>query len=210
MAKKPAIGIRKKGAPPKPISRRKPLKRQPKTALTHKQQMFIERYVLTLNATQAYLESHPGITWGTANTKGSGLLKDIRIGSEIKSRLAPELERYRPDAANVLAEFANLAFSNIRDTVDANGAMIPLHQLPRRVTAALKKVKTKEITATDLESGEEKVIGHVHEIEMVDKVRPLHLLGLQEGMFGEKVEMNLGSGFAEALRELREREARVE
>jgi hypothetical protein len=29
-------------------------------------------------------------------------------------------------------------------------------------------------------------------------------------MFGEKVELQVGSGFAEALRELREREARAE
>lgn len=210
MAKKPAIGIRKKGAPPKPISRRTPPKRQPKTALTPKQQMFIERYVLTLNGTTAYLESHPGATWATAASESSKLVKDPRIAQQIKARLAPSLERYRPDAANVLAEFANLAFSNIRDTVDANGAMIPLHQLPRSVTAALKKVKSKEITVKDAESGEETIVGHVHAIEMVDKVRPLHLLGLQEGMFGEKVELQVGSGFAEALRELREREARAE
>lgn len=210
MAKKPAIGIRKKGAPPKPISRRKPLKRQPKTALTPKQQMFIERYVLTLNATQAYQEAFQGCTWTSANSHGSALLKDSRIALEIKRRLAPQLERYRPDAANILAEFANLAFSNVRDLYDEDGALIPVHKLPARVTAAMKKVKSREITATDLVSGEEKVIGHVHEVEMIDKVRPLHLLGLQEGLFGEKIELQAGTGFAEALRELRERAAAAE
>ena len=113
--------------------------------------------------------------------------------------------RYRPTANRILSEFAALAFSDARELYDENGKLLPIHQLPARVTATIKKVRSKELKAVDLETGEEKVVGHLREVEFHDKVRPLHLLGMHENLFVEKVELPVGIGFAEALREARAR-----
>ena len=123
----------------------------------------------------------------------------------MKGRLDAVTVRYRPTADQVLSELAALAFSDSRELYDANGKLLPIHQLPARVTATIKKVRSKEVTTTDPESGEEKVVGHLREVELHDKIRALNLLGQHEGMFVEKVELTAGKEFGELLREARAR-----
>jgi len=43
--------------------------------------------------------------------------------------------------------------------------------------------------------------------ELDDKIRPLHLLGMHENLFAEKVGLKVGMDFAEALRKARARVA---
>lgn len=161
--------------------------------------------MLTFNATQAYLESHPGVQWSTANTQGSALLKDRRVASEVKARTAKASARYRRDGLAVLDELASVAFSNVRDAYDEKGQLLPIRDMPVRVTAAIKKVKQRVIMSKkDEETGAELNITVV-ELEMSDKLGPLRLLGLENGLFVEKIEHNAGVGFAEALRAARER-----
>jgi hypothetical protein len=153
------------------------------------------------------MEAFQNDNYVTSQTSSSMLLKHPVIADEIKRRLADVVKQYAPDKANVLKELASLAFSNVRNVFDKAGNLLPIHEMPAHVTAAMKKVKSKEITATNLATGEEKIIGYLREVEMADKLMPLKLLGVEEGMFTEKVELQAGKGFAEILREGRERVA---
>lgn len=190
----------------------KPNPRAPKTArpLTVKQRAFVERYMLTFNATQAYRESHPGVAYCTALREGQRLLKHPTIAPEVKERIAEETKRYAPSAANVMKELAALAYFDPRELYDADGKMIPIHELPARVTRAIKKVKSKELIAKNIATGEEKVVGHLHEVETGDKLGALKLIGVQEGMFVEKHEVKVGMGFAEAMEAAAKRAAPFE
>lgn len=74
-------------------------------ALTNKQELFCQEYLIDLNGTQAYLRSHPKadgnqVSYMTAQTESSRLLVKPLIASRIK-----ELLDERKDQINVNAEF---------------------------------------------------------------------------------------------------------
>jgi hypothetical protein len=69
----------------------------------------------------------------------------------------------------------------------------------------VKKVKSKEVKAFDLATGEEKVVGHERELELHDKIAALRMIGQHEGLFAERIELPVGTDFATALREARAR-----
>lgn len=119
--------------------------------------------------------------------------------------LAEERIRLASNAQKVTDTLAALAFSSIADVLDDQGNVIPLTQLPRDIGQAVKKIKRREIIGVDLTTGEKKVVGHTIEVEMHDRVQPLRLLGLEVGLFTEKVEQSGDDAFLRALREGRER-----
>jgi hypothetical protein len=98
-----------------------------------------------------------------------------------------------------------MAFTSIADVYTLTGTISAPTDLPRDVAMAVKKLKRREIGETDLETGEQRVVGHTVELEMVDKVAPLRLLGLELGMFSKKVEHTADDALLVALREGRER-----
>jgi len=203
MARK--TGIRTMGAPPKPIAKRTPPRRVTTRPLTARQRTFLERYLLHLNATKAYQEAYPGAAWISTNSQGSTLLKDPRVAQEVRRRIAEVTKRYRSTANKALGELAALAFSNVKDYYDRDGKLLPLDELPVYAAAAVKKVKSKEVKAFDLATGEEKVVGHERELELHDKIAALRMIGQHEGLFAERIELPVGADFATALREARAR-----
>lgn len=173
--------------------------------LTAKQEAFILAWMVRRNATKAYQDAYPGACYSTASAEGSRLFRDPRISQEIKKMLAEERIRLASNAQKVTDTLAALAFSSIADVLDDQGNVIPLTQLPRDIGQAVKKIKRREIIGVDLTTGEKKVVGHTIEVEMHDRVQPLRLLGLEVGLFTEKVEQSGDDAFLRALREGRER-----
>jgi len=161
--------------------------------------------LLHLNATKAYQEAYPGAAWISTNSQGSTLLKDPRVAQEVRRRIAEVTKRYRSTANKALGELAALAFSNVKDYYDRDGKLLPLDELPVYAAAAVKKVKSKEVKAFDLATGEEKVVGHERELELHDKIAALRMIGQHEGLFAERIELPVGTDFATALREARAR-----
>lgn len=137
---------------------------------------------------------------GFALVPGSSHSLAIRQSvAEAKKRLALEADR-------VLDELSALAFSAIADVYDREGKLIPPHELWRDVAAAVKKVKRRELLGpTDEEPGERKVIGHVVELELHDKVAPLMALGRHFGLFSDKLEVEAGDRLIEVMRAARKR-----
>jgi len=113
------------------------------------------------------------------------LLKDPRVAQEVRRRIAEVTKRYRSTANKALGELAALAFSNVKDYYDRDGKLLPLDELPVYAAAAVKKVKSKEVKAFDLATGEEKVVGHERELELHDKIAALRMIGQHEGLFAE-------------------------
>jgi phage terminase small subunit len=185
---------------------RKPVRgRKHARPLTDSQRKFVERFLVHWNATRAYREAYPAASERTAATNASDLLRHAEVAPIIKRAQAEVRRRYMPSKNNALQELAALGFSNVQDFYTPEGALIPLSELPRHVSAAVKKVKSKEITAIDLTTGEEKVVGHERELELHDKVAALRLVGQHVGLFEAPLELHLGRDFGELLREARAR-----
>lgn len=171
--------------------------------LTEKQEAFILAWMVRRNATRAYQDAYPGARYSTASAEGSRLFRDHRISQEIQKLLAEERIRLTSNAQTVTDTLAAMAFTSLADVLDDQGNVIPLTELPRDVALAIKKIKRREIIG--LVDGQKAVVGHTIQVEMHDKVQPLRLLGLEVGMFTEKVVQSGDDAFLRALHEGRER-----
>jgi hypothetical protein len=160
-------------------------------------------WMVRRNATKAYRDAYPGACYSTASAEGSRLFRDHRISQEIQKLLAEERIRLASNAQKVTDALATLAFSSIADVLDDQGNVIPLTELPRDVALAVKRMRRREIIGQV--DGQKAVVGHTIEVEMHDKVQPLRLLGLEVGLFTEKVEQSGDDAFLRALRGGRER-----
>lgn len=158
--------------------------------LTEKQQAFIKWYMVRRNITRAYQEAFPEASYETARAEGSKLYRDPRIASRIKELLEQEAKRLESRAARVTESLAAMAFGNLADVYDKEGNLIPPTELPRDVALALKKLKRREIIGKDAE-GKAVVVGHNVEVEMHERTPALRLLGLEHGMFVEKVQHSM-------------------
>jgi len=196
---------RSRGAPAKLLAQRKPsLRKRQDRPLTEAQRVFIGRFLAHHNATRAYREAFPDAMPSTAESEGSRLKSDPRIAQEIKRALAELTARYRHKAENTLDTIALIAFANIVDAFDENGALIAPGSMPREIGATIKRIERVEIKGRDAD-GKPTVTGHTINIELWDKLAALRILGQHYGLFVERVEVAPGRDFATALREARER-----
>lgn len=146
-------------------------------ALTKKQKLFIEEYLIDLNATQAAIRA--GYSPDTAKAIGSENLTKPDIRARIDTAMAERSKRTGVNADRVILELAKVAFVNAIEVIDPETATIREEALPED-TAAIQSVKVKTFGEDGLE----------REIKMADKLRALELLGKHMGMFRDKVEIS--------------------
>lgn len=147
-------------------------------ALTKKQKLFIEEYLIDLNATQAAIRA--GYSSDTAKEIGCENLTKPNIRTHIDKAMAERSRRTGVNADRVVQELAKIAFINATDVIDPKTATVKEDALPED-TAAIQSVKVKTFGEDGLE----------REIKMADKIKALELLGKHMGMFKEKVDVNI-------------------
>ncbi len=103
--------------------------------LTDKQKAFIQEYLIDLNATQAAIRA--GYSKKTATIIGFENLTKPNIAAAIQEAQAKRERRTQITQDQVLEEYAKSAFLDPRKFYDDDGNLIPVHQLPAEVAAAL-------------------------------------------------------------------------
>jgi phage terminase small subunit len=149
-------------------------------ALTKKQKLFCEEYLIDLNATQAAIRA--GYSVNSAREIGSENLTKPDIRAYIDKALAERSKRTGINADRVIQELAKIALLNITDVVNSDDATIK-GNANREDTAAILSVKVKTIPTENGEIVE-------REVKMNDKIKALELLGKHLGMFKDKVELS--------------------
>lgn len=158
-------------------------------ALTKKQKIFVDEYLIDLNATQAAIRA--GYSEKTANRIGAENLSKLVIQREIQKRMNDRETRTKITQDMVVKELAAIAFSNgadygkiiSKDAVDTNGNPIEYFDIELKETDELTDEQKKAISAI-------KHTKYGIAVETCDKVRALELLGRHLGMFKDKVEVN--------------------
>lgn len=145
--------------------------------ITKKQKLFIEEYLIDLNATQAAIRA--GYNPESAGSIGSENLKKPEIKTRIDIAMAERSKRTGINQDRVLMELAKLAFVNANDVIDTETATLKSNATPED-TAAIQSVKVKTFGEDGLE----------REIKMADKLKALELIGRHLGMFKDKVELS--------------------
>lgn len=148
--------------------------------MTKKQKLFVEEYLVDLNATQAAIRA--GYSPDTAKAIGSENLTKPDIRAHIDKAMAERSKRTGVNADRVVMELAKIAFINAVDVINAEDATLKDDAAPED-TAAIQSVKVKTFPTKDGEGVE-------REIKMADKIKALELLGKHLGMFKDRVELS--------------------
>ena len=148
--------------------------------LTNKQKLFVQEYLVDLNATQAAIRA--GYSEKTANRTGAENLSKPVIQQEIQRAVEKQKERTQIRADKVLKELVKLGFSDIRGVFNEDGTLKRPEEWSDAVAAAVSSV---EVVTKSLGEGE---VEYVHKIKLWDKNKPLEMIGKHLKMFTEKHE----------------------
>ena len=148
--------------------------------MTKKQKLFIEEYLIDLNATQAAIRA--GYSPDTAYAIGNENLKKPEIRARIDKAMAERSKRTGINQDRILMELAKIALVNPKDVVNFDTATIKEEALPEDL-AAVASVKVKVFPTKDGE-------GIEREIKFHDKNKSLEMAGRHLGMFKDKVEVS--------------------
>lgn len=147
--------------------------------LTKKQQMFVDEYLIDLNATQAAIRA--GYSTQTARQMGDENLSKPDIKNSIEKALAERSRRTGVNADRIIRELAKLAFINPTDVINMDEATIK-GDANRDDTAAISSVKVKTIPTDNGDITE-------REVKTYDKIKALELLGKHIGMFSDRLKV---------------------
>lgn len=137
--------------------------------LTKKQQIFISEYLICWNASEAARRAGYN---GRSNSVGHQLLTNIDIKAEVDRRKADLIM----SADEVMVRLTQQARAEYSEYIQTDGT-IDLENLVKAKKAHLiKKIKPTR---------------HGKEIEFYDAQAPLELIGKQQGLFSEKIEVKL-------------------
>jgi len=148
--------------------------------LTAKQSTFVKEYLIDLNATQAAIRA--GYSEKTAYSIGQENLTKPDIQKAIQKAMNERSERTEITQDMVLQELGKIAFLDIRDAFDANGALLAIKDMPEDVAKAIGGIDHSFIGEKDNQ------IGVTSKIKLIDKKGSLELLGRHLKMFTDKVE----------------------
>lgn len=153
-------------------------------ALTHKQRLFVESYLISLSAEAAAKRAsyHPRRANESYKSIGRKLLAKPYIARAIEECMAKRLERTQITGDMVVTELAKIAFANMSDftTSDENGDRVYWDPKNRELGAVVKTVKTRGVKEG---RGESAVDVELTEFQLYDKMAALKLLGDHFGIF---------------------------
>lgn len=148
--------------------------------LTKKQQLFVDEYLIDLNATQAAIRA--GYSVDTAREIGCENLTKPNIQEAIAKVMAERSKRTGINQDRVVLELAKIAFVKMTDIVDSQGRI--KSDASSDDLACIESVKYKE-SESDTGSSVER------EVKIASKMKALELLGKHLGMWNDKIDVNV-------------------
>lgn len=148
--------------------------------LTKKQQLFIDEYLIDLNATQAAIRA--GYSVDSARDIGCENLTKPNIQEAIARAMAERSKRTGVNQDRVVLELAKIAFVKMTDIVDSNGKI--REDTTDDDLACIESVKFKKSYSTTGLTTE-------REVKIASKIKALELLGKHLGMWNDKIDVNV-------------------
>ncbi|MFE4201110.1 terminase small subunit [Aneurinibacillus aneurinilyticus] len=141
--------------------------------LTPKQHIFVQEYLIDLNATQAAIRA--GYSPDTAHVQGPRLLGNVRVQQAIESAMQAREKRTGITADKVLEQIAKIAFVDLRDIVTWDEGKIVI-----RPSEEIDGTVLAEISETVSESGTVR-----KRVKVNDRMRALDMLAKHTGLLDE-------------------------
>lgn len=157
--------------------------------LTDKQKLFVQEYLVDLNATKAALRA--GYSPKTAKDQGPQLLRKTHIQDEIARQMAIRSRKCGINAERTLQELGRLAFFNPTDVIDFSTGKIRDDAEPEDLRVIVKH-KHKSTSHTRKDGTKE--VFEESEVVFIDRVRVMQLLLQHLGLAQPKQEIQVAEG----------------
>lgn len=152
-------------------------------ALTAKQKIFADEYLIDLNATRAYKLAYPKVKNDeSAAAAGARLLRNVKVEQYIQKRMKDREKRTEITQDMVLKELAKIGFADVTDFVTIENKGI-LRVVKVKPTDEMARDKMGAIAG--IKDGANGI-----EIKLNDKGKALELIGRHLGMFKDKLEVS--------------------
>lgn len=168
----------------------------PSARLSHRNLLFIDRYLIHGNATRAAIEA--GFSEKTASDIGSKTLRKTLVKQELTRRQAELRERFAVTQEKVIEHLARIAFNDPREAFDAQGNLLPIHELQAHVASAIASVETEE-NVKRIGDVEVKT-GTTRKLKFWSKTEALRDLGRFLGLFTDRTEHSADGSWENVLR----------
>jgi len=145
--------------------------------LTPKQRLFVQEYLIDLNAKQASIRA--GYSPANAEFQGHQLINNPKVKQAIELAMYEREQRTKVTQDRVIEELAKIAFLNPTDIINEYDASLR-NGAAREDTAAISSIRVRR---TPSKNG----MGIEREIKLHDKIRALELLGKHLGLFNDKL-----------------------
>jgi phage terminase small subunit len=173
--------------------------------LNSQQKRFVEEYLVSLNATDAYRKAgYKAHGFNVAEVNASRLLRNAKVAAVINAAKIERSKRNEISADRVLQEAACLAFLDIRQLYDDQGNLLPLSQWPDDVAAAVAGIES--VQQYEYIDGEKVPAGVLKKIRLWDKPGQLTLLAKHLRLLNEQpantvvnVQVNIKTTLSEAF-----------
>ncbi|PDT15509.1 terminase [Rhizobium sp. J15] len=159
--------------------------------LTAKQRLFVAEYLKDLNATQAAVRA--GYSENLARKNSWRLMANEVVRGAIDKALAAQMERLEISAERVLAAIADIAFGDVRDVFDEEGALKAPSEWDDRTAAAVAGL---EFNTSAKAKGD---VVHVAKIKRADRLKALDMLARHHALYHDRLEIKGLEALSERL-----------
>jgi phage terminase small subunit len=149
--------------------------------LTPKQEKFVQEYLVSGNATEAYKKAYPVTkNWKSTSIgqQGDKSLKNPKISSKIRELRHAMAKRAEIDQDRLTKEYARIAFLDFSIFFDNQGQLLPVQEMSADAKASLAGLETVTVGGGDQ-------VDYIKKIKTYDKLKALGDLGKHLGFFKE-------------------------
>ncbi|AUA70970.1 terminase small subunit [Pseudomonas aeruginosa] len=156
-------------------------------ALTKKQRLFVDEYLIDLNATQAAIRA--GYSTRRATEIGYQLLQRTEVAQAIQAAMAERSKRTEVEADYVIRRLREIDEMDVLDILEDDGSFRSIRDWPRAWRQFLSGIEIAELF--EGRGDDRRIAGVLRKVKWPDKLRNLELLSRHVGTESAALDLEL-------------------
>ncbi|HCF2109404.1 TPA: terminase small subunit [Pseudomonas aeruginosa] len=156
-------------------------------ALTKKQRLFVDEYLIDLNATQAAIRA--GYSTRRATEIGYQLLQRPEVAQAIQAAMAERSKRTKVEADYVIRRLREIDEMDVLDILEDDGSFRSIRDWPKASRQFLSGIEVAELF--EGRGDDRRIAGVLRKVKWPDKLRNLELLSRHVGTESAALDIEL-------------------
>lgn len=156
-------------------------------ALTKKQRLFVDEYLIDLNATQAAIRA--GYSTRRATEIGYQLLQRPEVAQAIQAAMAERSKRTKVEADYVIRRLREIDEMDVLDILEDDGSFRSIRDWPKAWRQFLSGIEIAELF--EGRGDDRRIAGVLRKVKWPDKLRNLELLSRHVGTESAALDLEL-------------------